>query len=146
MAQDTWFTRDLPVLDAIVTYLDEHAGRMIPQLSDIAEITGMDIEDVSRAAQALDGSYIDLRKVMGPAGHWHVMAVSPDARTATGQWPTAESLAARIIAGLEQTAEQEPDETERGKLRAAAAVLGDSAKEVGTNVLTAVILRSAGMT
>ncbi len=83
---------------------------------------------------------------MGPAGHWHVSRVLPDARAGTGQWPTAESLAAQILAGFEESAEQEPDEAKRGKIRAAAAVLGEVAKGVTTNVLTAVILSKTGMT
>jgi hypothetical protein len=66
MVEDTWFRRDLPVLDAIVTSLDKAAGRAFPQLEEIAQSTGLDLQDVSRAAQALDGVYIDLQKRMGP--------------------------------------------------------------------------------
>ena len=145
MVEDTWFRRDLPVLDAIVTSLDKAAGRAFPQLEEIAQSTGLDLQDVSRAAQALDGVYIDLQKRMGPPGHWHVRAVSPEARAATGQWPTAETLAARIIKALEDSAAAEPDIEKRGRLRSAASALRDTAKDVGTNVLTAVILRSTGL-
>jgi len=71
--------------------------------------------------------------------------VSPEARTATGQWPTAETLAMRIIKALEDSAAAEPDIEKRGRLRSAASALRDTAKDVGTNVLTAVILRSTGL-
>ena len=51
----------------------------------------------------------------------------------------------RIIKALEDSAAAEPDIEKRGRLRSAASALGDTAKDVGTNVLTAVILRSTGL-
>jgi hypothetical protein len=59
----------------------------------------------------------------------------------SGQWPSPETLSSRIIENLQEAADAE----QRGKLRAAADVLGGAAREVGTDVLTAVILRATGM-
>jgi hypothetical protein len=63
----------------------------------------------------------------------------------SGQWPSPETLSSRIIENLQEAADAEQDEAQRGKLRAAADVLGGAAREVGTDVLTAVILRATGM-
>jgi hypothetical protein len=92
MPEDTWLGRDPPALDAVVTYLDREGGSSFPQLSDLALLTGLDIEDVARAARAMDGHYLDPQMRMGPPGHWHVRAVSAQARVATGQWPAPETL------------------------------------------------------
>ena len=145
MAPNTWFSRDLPVLDAIVVYLDEHGGSSYPQLYDIAAMTGLHDEQVVRAAAALEDDYIQLHKTMGPARGWAVVSVNSAARIATGQWPNPETLSARILAGIEAAAEAESDDVRRGKLRSAAEVLGTAARDVGTDVLTAVILRATGM-
>lgn len=144
MATDTWFSRDLPVLDAMVTHMDEHGPGTFPSLNDFAHGLTMDVEVVVRAACALEGSYIELRKYMGPAGHWRVVDVHPSARTATGQWPNPESLSERILESLEEVIDGE-DEERTGKLRVAAEVLGSTAKGVGTSVLTAAILRATGI-
>lgn len=133
------------MLDAIVTYFERDGGQSHPQVYDIAALAGLDDDSVAQACLNLDGAYIDFERGMGPRSGWSIKQVFSQARIATGQWPTAESLAARIIAGLEETAAQEPDEAKRGKIREAVTVLGETAKDVTTNVLTAVILRSTGM-
>jgi hypothetical protein len=60
--EDTWAWRDLPVLDAVVSQLDEvnETGGW-PDLPDIAEATGLgDLE----VAAALDGEYLDLQRTV----------------------------------------------------------------------------------
>ncbi|MEU0073617.1 hypothetical protein ABZ027_29325 [Streptomyces sp. NPDC006332] len=51
--ENTWAVRDLPVLEAIVEFLEEKIGFEMPELSDISDRTGIEVEDVGRAAQAL---------------------------------------------------------------------------------------------
>ncbi len=138
-------TRDLPVLDAVVTYLDEAPRGTRPQLMDIAEATGRDVDDVIKAADSLDGVYLDITKTLGPPGMWWVNSVTPEARVATGQWPSAQTMAARIIAGLEEAADREPDEVKSSRLREAASVLGDTVRDLSTNVLAAVITKQLGL-
>nr|MDT0666263.1 hypothetical protein [Micromonospora sp. DSM 115978] len=67
--EDTWTTRDLPVLDAIVQYFDTMKGSPFPDSFDDAPVTFGDImgaspnltpEQVLRAARALDGEYIEV--------------------------------------------------------------------------------------
>lgn len=145
MANDTWFTRDQHVLDAAVRYFDEAAGRSFPQLYDLAEMTGLDDDDVLRAVNHLDGVYIDVQRTFAPAREWTVTGVYAEALVATGQWPSPDTMAAGILKALEDAAESEADEVERGRLKAAVGVLGDGFKDVGTNLLATLIARQMGL-
>jgi hypothetical protein len=82
---ETWTKRDLPVLEMIVKFLDERAGAEIPEGSDVAEQLQMDIDDVARAFIALDGEFIDLRKMGNGAASWDVASVTASARRVVGQ-------------------------------------------------------------
>lgn len=70
--QDTWSSRDLPVLDAVVSMLDE-PNRNFVAVHQIAARTGLDKMEVARALDALEGPYvIKYQKLAGsdPA-NWH---------------------------------------------------------------------------
>ena len=54
--EDTWVSRDLPVLDAVVRLLD--AGQFAVTVADIAGETGFDPKTVDRALDALHGTYV----------------------------------------------------------------------------------------
>lgn len=142
--ESTWESRDLPVLDAAVRYLDEHAGRMFPQGYDLAEITSLTNEDVTRALLALEDQYVRLRKTMGDPKNWTVTAVYPGAREAVGQWPTPENLADRLVEAMSSAADQEPDEEKRSRLKTAASWFGNAGRDVMVDVTAAVINRQMG--
>lgn len=130
--EDTWFSRDLPVLDAAVRHVDEDTGRIAdPDL--LAEEAGIPRDDVRRSLQALSGVYLRTEGTM--QGDHLVMDVTPEARRAVGQWPTPENVANRLLAVLEQAADQTGDEEQRTRLRRAA----DSLKGLGRDVLPEVI-------
>lgn len=135
MATDTWFSTDLPVLDAAVDLFKNQ-----PVSADaIAEVTALEVETVGLALSRLDGSFL---RVEVPGGGWQyawVDEVYPDARRAVGQWPSAEVLAARILAQLKQDADDEPDPAKKSKLRALAVAAG----EVGTNAVGGIIAAAA---
>lgn len=133
--EDTWFSRDLPVLTAIVELMDDPSAR--PKGSQVAEASGYTKDEVARALNALDGEYATVRKAMsgGDPGPWIVLEVTPAARRAVGQWPTPENVADRLLAALEQAADQTVDEEQRSRLRRAA----DSLKGLGRDVLPEVI-------
>lgn len=82
---DTWETRDLPVLNAVVSQFDE-----VPRTSawsdagDIAASTGLDLTDVAASLNAFDGEYLTLVRA-GTLSSWHVTNVTPTARRAVGQ-------------------------------------------------------------
>jgi|SRR5215469_5241259 len=95
---DTWATRDLPVLDAVVRLLE---GKPEVSMADIAAKTGLELDAVGRALMALEGPYVsNISKSWGfPPSGWRVSAVTPDARRAIGQWPTPESIVDQLADG-----------------------------------------------
>lgn len=130
--EDTWFSRDLLVLDAAVR-LKEEDPTLVPGSKELAEATGLPGEEVRRSLRALVGEYLDGESMAD--GDYSVEGIRPEARRAAGQWPTPENVADRLLATLEQAAEQEADPDEKGRLRRAA----DSLKGLGRDVLPEVI-------
>lgn len=117
--EDTWWSRDLPVLDAAVKLLE---GKAMAEVGDIARETGFDAEDVARALNAMQGVYIG--KLQG-------MAV--------GQWPTPENVVERLAEAFGEAAGQEHDPERRSKLRAVAGFLGGTGKDLAMDVVAKVI-------
>ncbi|MFF8406922.1 hypothetical protein ACF06P_35505 [Streptomyces sp. NPDC015684] len=143
--ESTWSDRDLPVLDALVTYLDRAAGLEYPELRDIAEVTGLEVIEVGRAALALQSAgLIDLRMSSGGHGTWHVPAVSGEARRLVGQWPTPEQFVNQVAERLQAAADEETDPERRSRLRELASSAGGMARDVFVDVATAVISRQMG--
>lgn len=130
--EDTWFSRDLPVLDAAVRLKEEDPSR-IPMSKDLADATGLPRDDVRRALGALRGSYLEADWEL--SGDYAVRGIRPEARRAVGQWPTPENVADRLLAALEQAAEETGDEEQQGRFQRAA----DSLKGLGRDVLPEVI-------
>jgi predicted transcriptional regulator len=132
---DTWAVRDLPVLDATVALLEQS---YMVTVTDIAAATGLDAAVVARALETLDPVYVDFRKTTtgGDPRFWYVFKVTPEARRAVGQWPTAEALAGRLAAELAAAAQHETDGERQGLLAYAARLVGDT--------LRAATVRAAG--
>jgi hypothetical protein len=140
--KDTWVPRDFPVLDAAVSLLEEMD---MPKVADIAQRTGFSTADVALALEDMDGEYVDLQMTMGDPGSWSVRAVTPAARRAVGQWPTAESLTAALAEAFDDAAEHEQDPAKKGRLRLVADFLADTGRDMAAEVVAKVILRQAGM-
>ncbi|WP_328631952.1 hypothetical protein [Streptomyces sp. NBC_00356] len=144
--ENTWAARDLPVLDAIVKYLDDAAGAAFPELRDIAEIANVDVTDAGKAALALESdALITLGKTAGGLGTWYVKTVTGDARRLVGQWPTAEQFVDEVAQRLSDAADAEADPERRGKLRELASSAGDVARNVFVDVTSAVISKQMGV-
>jgi hypothetical protein len=135
LVQDTWAVRDLPVLDATVGLLEQS---YMVTVTDIAARTRLDPSVVAKALEALDPVYVDFRKTTtgGDPRFWYVFKVTPEARRAVGQWPTAEALASRLAAELTAAAQHETDAERQGLLAYAARLVGDT--------LRAATVRAAG--
>jgi hypothetical protein len=130
---DTWMSRDLPVLEAVVTWLDTDFSE-IPQVYDIAERTGLSSMDVARAVKAMDGLYLELQLLGGGPEGWAIRKVYPAARFAVGQWPTGEALIDHLVEGLGRAADTEPDPEKRERLKKAASWLGTGLRDTAANV------------
>ena len=133
--QDTWVTRELPVLDATVSLLEES---YMVTVSDIATRTGLEAATVARALEALDPVFLDFRKTTtgGDPTFWYVLKVTPQARSAVGQWPTPDSFVTKLAAELSAAAGQEDDAERKGLLSYAARLIGDTLREA--------VVRAAG--
>lgn len=136
--QDTWVTRELPVLDATVSLLEES---YMVTVSDIATRTGLEPATVAKALEALDPVFLDFRKTEtgGDPTFWYVLKVTPAARQAVGQWPTAETLVTRLAAELTAAGQQESDGERKGLLAYAARLVGDELREVCVRAADAVL-------
>jgi hypothetical protein len=135
---DTWAARDLPVLDATVRLME--ASYMVT-VSDIAAETGLAEQAVARALEALDPVYVDFRKTTtgGDPTFWYVLKVTPAARQAVGQWPTAETLIGSLAAELTAAARDERDAERKGLLSYAARLVGDTLRAVSVRAAEAVL-------
>ncbi|WP_020387712.1 hypothetical protein [Kribbella catacumbae] len=81
---------------------------------------------------------------MVETGEGHIMIVGAPtghARRVVGAWPTPESLADRIIAALNDAADNEPDEAKKGKLRRAAEAVAGVGRDILTDVTAQVITK-----
>jgi hypothetical protein len=141
--EDTWAVRDLPVLNAVVGLLEQS---YMVTVSDIAGRTGLDQADVARSLDALDPTYVDFRKTEtgGDPTFWYVHKVTPEARKAVGQWPTAESLIDRLARAFSAEAEGEEDIERQYQLRQAAGLLAETVHDVAVRV-AATITGPAGV-
>jgi len=127
--EDTWGVREMPVLSAAVALL-EHSYMVT--VSDIAERTGLDQADVARSLDAMDPTYVDFRKTEtgGDPTFWYVLKVTPEARRAVGQWPTADSLIDRLAQAFREAADREEDMGRQYQLRQAAGLLAETVRDV----------------
>jgi hypothetical protein len=138
IVEDTWGARDVPVLSAAVTLLEQS---YMVTVSDIAERTGLELNTVARALDALDPTYVDFRKTEtgGDPRFWYVHKVTPAARREVGQWPTPAGLIDRLTAAFSAAADREADPSQQDRLRMAARLLGDAARPAAIEVAAAVI-------
>lgn len=134
---ETWTWRDLPVLTAVVEQFDPHMNGNYPDVPDIVEATGLSMDDVARALNALDGEYLTLdRHGSGgaPPTEWWVSGISSVARRAVGQWPSPDVLVDRLTTALQQVADQASDENTKSRVRRAVEALGGLTKDVVVEV------------
>jgi len=148
LVESTWENRDLPVLRAVVTVYDETTRPV--SVAELSAATGLEAVAVGRALIALsdedppffvpvDGSTLAGRQIDAasqPTGY---------ARRTVGAWPTPEALTDRIVAVLNQAAEDETDEANKSKLKTAAIVVGGVARDLVIGVASGAIANSAGM-
>lgn len=139
--EETWNSRDLPVLDAVVTLLDESPGGMLLGRA-IAERTAMDDRTVESALYALSPTYVILGRQMAAEGGVDLQvidSVTAEARRTVGQWPIAESLVDQLAAGLRGAAEHENDPDQKQRLGDIARGLGGAAKSVAIDIIAQLI-------
>jgi hypothetical protein len=130
---DVWINRDYPVLREAARRID--AGDVHVHQDVIAEATGLESDEVKRAAAALERrGLVMLTKDLGPV---RFVEVSGAAYLITGLHPDADDALSRLVQVLQQAAERTGDQEERSRLRRAADALLGVSRDVMTGVLTA---------
>lgn len=138
---DVWATRDFPVLREVARRID--AGEHTPRVEEVAAATGLDVDEVVLAGQALTRR--GLVTVMGAMGHpvLRFSDVAGEAYLMTGLHPDGDDAITQLVSALRGAAEKVEDPAEKGRLRNLAdGALGIS-RDVLTGVLTAVITAQA---
>jgi hypothetical protein len=127
----------MPVLSSAVELLDHS---YMVTVSDIAERTGLELAEVARSLDAMDPTFVDFRKTEtgGDPRFWYVNKVTPEARQAVGQWPTAESLVDRLAKAFSEAADREQDAERHYQLRQAAGLLGETIHDVAVKVVASI--------
>jgi hypothetical protein len=140
---DTWGARDLPVLDATVSLLEQS---YMVTVTDIAARTGLEASAVAKALEALDPVYVDFRKTTtgGDPRFWYVFKVTPEARRTVGQWPTPQSLANRLADEFAGAAQSEADPERQALLSYAARLIGDTLQDYTVRAAASVLAPALG--
>ncbi|MDQ2873611.1 MAG: hypothetical protein M3Y33_01805 [Actinomycetota bacterium] len=141
--EDTWFSRDLPILDAAVKLFQ---AQDFVEVGDLARATGFEPKAVARALRDMEGVFVgQVQGRMGDVDSWFITEVAPAARRAVGQWPTPENVVARLAEAFSAAAEHEPDPERKGKLRAVGSFMGDTGKDFAAEVIAKVIAHQVGV-
>lgn len=142
---ETWTSRDLPVLTAIVEVF-ERTGRVMSP-NEIVEQSGLDADQVETALRALEGEPPLITKLerRNSGGIGLVGKPTGHARRAVGAWPTPEGIADRLIGALDEAADREPDPELKGWLRKTAAYLGNAGRDLAVEIGATAINRQMGM-
>jgi hypothetical protein len=140
---DTWGTREMPVLSTAIALLE---NSYMVTVSDIAQRTGLDLSEVARSLEAMDPTYVDFRKTEtgGDPRFWYVRKVTPAARQAVGQWPTAESLIDRLAAALGDAADQQADFAAKESLSQAAGLLAGTIRDAAIQAAAVILGQAEG--
>lgn len=141
---ETWLATDLPVLEAVITLLDDGTRTVEPR--DVARATALDAMTVDRAMNRLDGEYLVLsrERIQGSSGILGATAATAAARRAVGQWPSGDSLADRVLAELEERLDATTNEDERTRLVKARDALVGMGRDLLVDVTAAAITRQMG--
>ena len=136
---NTWASRDLPILAAALRRLD--AGEDA-DLEEIRQEVGLTPNQMYAGVQALEGAappYIEVTLLMGwsdDRASGHIDRVSERARRELGSWPSASSIVTELVAALSAAADSEPEPERKGRLKAAADLLGGMARDIAVAVLS----------
>lgn len=135
--RNTWAERELPILRIALREID--AGQHHVALEAIRSETGLEVDQMRAASRALESAgYIEVQgRAMGPRVSGYVMGVGERTRRELGSWPAPDNVVARLIAALDQAAEEEAEPERKSKLRAVAQGLGGVARDIAVGAISA---------
>jgi hypothetical protein len=138
--ESTWESREMLILRA-VDYFDDPERHHV-DIDDLVAATGLDEDDVKRGLRALGTAsppYVQGIAIAETVYPISLTEVTERARREVGQWPTPEAWVDRLVAGLEQAADDEPNEEKRSRIKQAAGVLGGIARDVAVKAASGAI-------
>lgn len=140
---DNLWATDGPILAEIVRQL-EVDGKTRADLDQVFGKAGVEREPGLRSIARLDGAgMIRAKSTMG--GYWTVLGVTERGLRESHAWPDhAEQLAAQLIAGLAEAAENEPEPEKRSKLRKAASGMAEVGQKTLTDVIASYLAKMSG--
>jgi hypothetical protein len=137
--RETWAKRELPILTFVLRRFD--AGEQLVELEEVRAALEMPGPQMWAAANALrDASppYIEV-EFTGGWGDWRaggiITSVYERTRRELGAWPSADSVLEQLVAALAAAADTEPEPERKGRLRAAAELLGGMARDIAVQAI-----------
>ncbi len=149
MAEETWNSRAIPIMEAIAVNEDPHE---MVTLDDLSQATGLSHVEVEVELERLiDGEYIqgDIHRTMagGQRGHWRLdgsVLLERGSRT-VGQWPSDDPYEALLALIDKRLLDTTLDEASKTKLQRFHSTLVDVGKGTAGGVLAALIKASVGL-
>lgn len=140
---DTWESRDLPLLRAIAQLVEAEPDDVVTT-RQAAESIAMGEEDALRALRNLQrGRYVpefDQRQFFGDVLLDFGVDVTERTLRTVGRWPSEQTALDRMLASLEAIATNtEVPEDERSRARKILAQLAGDGRNLGLTVATAVV-------
>lgn len=141
MAVDTWFSLDLPILEAVA---EIESADGWADAGSVASRLSTDPDEVAIRLKALDaGGYISVERYRADGQALDVTLLR-DARQAIGQWPREDELFDRFVVALNAAAENQSDPVTRSKLKRAADGLGSFGRDITVEVTAALLSKHVG--
>jgi hypothetical protein len=139
---ETWTTRDLPVLRALVSIFESGGrgglGVRVHALAVAADMPETEVGNALRALNTASPPYFRGTSMSGLDHPAIITSITERALRAVGQWPASDNAADAIIAAFNEAAEAEPDEEKRSALRRTGTFLAGAGREVLYRVVTGV--------
>lgn len=143
MLDDTWQTRDFPVLLEVARQADRQPQRLWLSITQVAEATGLSKDDVRTAAHWLAEAglvQVDRRADSVVA----FRGITVEARTKVGLWPTPQVAADRLVAALRQAVEEAATPEEKTKRQKALSSLLEGGRDFIVSVAAGVLTGQVG--
>jgi hypothetical protein len=119
---ETWASRELPVLKAIVDAFEEKPAGQV-RFDELEKLTGLSSDDVGRALAKLyvaSPPFFEGNSGWGSPYPFIISRITERALIATGQWPSPQSLVDQLVEALAAAAKDELDPVKKTKLQEAA--------------------------
>jgi len=141
---DQWVHRDYPVLREAARIIDAGSSPIGAPFRAIVEATGLEFDDVHRAARALESdSLVELRIVI-PVDRGSIKNISGEARRKVGLWPDHDHSTEDLIRYLERQVE-DATPADRSRWQRVRDTFADAGQDVTAKVIAEIVARQAGL-